>query len=203
MIRLSTLFWLLVVSTAGFAMFATKYQVQGLADQLARTVKQADDTERDIRVLDAEWAYLNRPDALAQMNQRLLSLVPIATKQLRASLTDIPMRPAPPPPPPPAPVETVAAEAPIAVAAATLPEAPPTDADPASMQPAEATARSPNLPARARPVESARPIVTVALDTRVAAQSVKPAPVKAAARWSLPRRAASLDELIAQIAETR
>ena len=77
-------------------MFAVKYEVQGLADQLARNVKQADDTERDIRVLDAEWAYLNRPDALAQMNQRFLSLAPIATKQLRTSLADIPMRPAPP-----------------------------------------------------------------------------------------------------------
>ena len=56
-----------------------------------------------IRVLDAEWAYLNRPDALAQMNQRFLSLTPIATKQLQTSLTDIPMRPAPPPQPAPAP----------------------------------------------------------------------------------------------------
>ena len=99
MIKLPTLFWLIVVATAGFAMFAVKYEVQALADQLARTAKQADDTERSIRALEAEWAYLNRPDALAQMNQRLLSLIPIATKQLRADVTDIPMRPVPPPPP--------------------------------------------------------------------------------------------------------
>ncbi len=99
MIKLSTLFWLVAVATAGFAMFAVKYEVQSLADEFARTAKQADDTERDIRVLDAEWAYLNRPDALAQMNQRFLSLGPIATKQLRTSLADVAMRPAPPPPP--------------------------------------------------------------------------------------------------------
>ena len=71
MIKLPSLFWLIVVATAGFAMFAVKYEVQALADQLARTVKQTDDTERDIRALEAEWAYLNRPDALAQLNQRL------------------------------------------------------------------------------------------------------------------------------------
>ena len=58
MIRLSTVFWLVVVSVTGFAMFAVKYQVLSLGDQLARTVKQADDTERDIRVLAAEWAYM-------------------------------------------------------------------------------------------------------------------------------------------------
>ena len=100
MIKLPTLFWLIVVMTAGFAMFAVKYEVQALADQLARTAKQTDDTERSIRALEAEWAYLNRPDALEQMNQQLLSLIPIATKQLRADVTDIPMRPVPPPPPP-------------------------------------------------------------------------------------------------------
>ena len=98
MIRLSALFWLILVSATGFAMFAVKYEVQALADQLAHTTRQADDAERDVRVLDADWAYLNRPDALAAMNQRYLSLQPIATKQLIASVADIPMRPTPPPP---------------------------------------------------------------------------------------------------------
>ncbi len=97
MIKLSALFWLLLVSATGFAMFAIKYEVQAVADQLAQTTKRADDAERDIRVFDAEWAYLNRPDALAQMNQRYLSLAPIATKQLIANIAEIPMRPAPPP----------------------------------------------------------------------------------------------------------
>jgi hypothetical protein len=196
MIRLSTLFWLVVVSTAGFAMFAVKYEVQALADGLARTVKQDDDTERDIRVLDAEWAYLNRPDALAQMNQRILSLVPIATKQLRTSLTDVPMRPAPPPPPPP-PAESVVADATLAPAPPAA--APPPDADVAPRRPAEVE----TPPARLRTADGTSRVVTVALDTHVASQSVKPVLVKAVARTTLPRRAASLDELIAQIAESR
>jgi hypothetical protein len=207
MIRLSTLFWLVVVSTAGFTMFAVKYEVQGLADELTRTGNQADDIERDIRVLDAEWAYLNRPDALAQMNQRLLSLAPIATKQLRTSLTDIPMRPAPPPPPPPAPIEpstgTVAGDAPVAVAVAAIPQASPPDAGAAPSHAATAAARSPTTLEQTPPAEGNRPVVTAALDPNVAVQSVKPAPVKAAVRSSLPHRAASLDELIAQIAESR
>jgi hypothetical protein len=201
MIRLSTLFWLVAVSTAGFAMFAVKYEVQALADELSRTAKQADDTERDIRVLDAEWAYLNRPDALAQMNQRLLSLVPIATKQLRATLTDIPMRPAPPPPPPPPPpAESVVADAPVAVVPPS--DGPPVNTEVAPIRPAEAEAQPPTPP-EVRTADSGSPVVTIALDTHIAAQPVKPALVRTAARTSPPRRAASLDELIAQIAESR
>jgi hypothetical protein len=214
MIRLSTLFWLVAVATAGFAMFAVKYEVQSLADELAHTVKQTDDTSRDIRVLDAEWAYLNRPDALAQMNQRFLSLVPIATKQLRANIADLPMRPAPPPPPAPTPapgpIETVSASRPAATAlpradgAASDDGAAPggdgliaVDAVVPSSQPAETEARPANPPA-----PSLRP-VRVALDTRVAGVAVRPVAVKAAARTALPRRPASLDALIAQISESR
>lgn len=205
MIRLSTLFWLIAVSTAGFAMFAVKYEVQSLADQLARTVKQADGTERDIRVLDAEWAYLNRPDVLAQLNQQLLSLTPIATKQLRTSLADIPMRPAPPPPP--APVQTVSADAPItvpttSVSATVAPAtpAPQPDGDAASSRTAQALVPT---PVQISPAGSAHAIVTVALDAPASAQSIKPAPVKAMARSNPPHRAASLNALIAQIVESR
>jgi hypothetical protein len=189
MIRLSTLFWLIVVSATGFAMFAVKYQVQALADELVQTTRKTAQAEHEVRVLDAEWAYLNRPDALAEMNQRYLSLVPIATKQLYASVTDIPMRPAPPPPPAP-PVETAAAAAPAA--AQTTP-------DPAASPPApsEATAASPAK-------DHAAPVVTAALDTRaVAPEPARPPAVKAAYRPRSVPRARSLDALIAQIVESR
>jgi hypothetical protein len=190
MIRLSALFWLVLVSATGFAMFAVKYEVQALADQFAQTTKRADDAERDIRVLDAEWAYLNRPDALAQMNQRYLSLAPIATKQLIASVAVIPMRP--PPPPPPAPVVAAAAVAEISPAQGVPPP---------SQQPS----------APSRPSERAVPVVPAALETREPAETRGAAPeparpllIKAAAHPSpMPPRVKSLDELIARIAENR
>lgn len=194
MIRLSTLFWLVVVSTAGFAMFAVKYQVQSLADELARTVQKTADAERDLRVLDAEWAYLNRPDALAQMNQRYLSLAPIATKQLRTSVDDIPMRPAPPAPP--TPVETVAAVAEIAVPAA-----------PAAMRESASGVNQPPAnpaPQPSSPAQSAAPVATAALERPVAAAELaRAAPTIRTVRPSPGRRAKSLDALIALIAENR
>jgi hypothetical protein len=91
----------------GFAMFAVKYGVQSLEDELNRTKRATTAEEHAIRIDEAEWAYLTRPEALDEMNRRHLSLGPIATKQLRIALSDIPLRTA----------------APLAVDAPTLPEA--------------------------------------------------------------------------------
>ncbi len=185
MIKLSALFWLVLVSATGFAMFAIKYQVQAVADELAQTTKRADDAERDIRVFDAEWAYLNRPDALAQMNQRYLSLAPIATKQLIANIGDIPMRPAPPPA-----VETAAAVA--------------ENSEPQNISPASNSPLAEPPPQGQPSTESGAPVLTVALETRnPTAEAARPAPTRAAARPNSANRAKSLDELIAQIAESR
>jgi cell division protein FtsL len=200
MIKLSALFWLILVSATGFAMFAVKYEVQSVADQLAQTTKRADDADRDIRVLDAEWAYLNRPDALAQMNQRYLSLTPIATKQLIANIGDIPLRPVPPP----------AVEHTVAVAESPPSQNPlPQSASPVSStvlaeQPAEGqtSVRQSSFPRRT--AERGAPVLTAALETRgPTSEPARPVLIKAAATSSSAHRAKSLDELIAQIAESR
>ena len=85
MIRLGTLFWLVLVSATGFAMFGVKYQVQALEDDLARTNRATAAEQHELRVLEAEWAYLTRPATLEAMNRQFLSLSPIATKQLHAT----------------------------------------------------------------------------------------------------------------------
>jgi hypothetical protein len=92
MIKLSTLFWLVLVSTIGFAMFAVKYGVQSLEDELNRTKRAIIAEQHAIRADEAEWAYLTRPETLDEMNRRHLSLGPISTKQLRTSIADIPLR---------------------------------------------------------------------------------------------------------------
>ncbi len=193
MIRLSTVFWLILVSATGFAMFAVKYEVQALADQLAHTTRQADDAERDVRVLDADWAYLNRPDALAALNQRYLSLLPIATKQLIPSVADIPMRPPPPPP-----VEAAA------VVAETMPQQGGSPA-PSGPVPAQSQASALQRPAISKPIaQSAAPEAAVAVQARAPApEPARPILIKAAARHNPAPRVRSLDALIAQIAESR
>jgi hypothetical protein len=165
MIKLGTLFWLVLVSTTGFAMYGVKYQVQALEDELARTKRATIAEEHEIRVLDAEWAYLTRPETLEEMNRRFQSLTPIETKQLHMSAADIPLRvPAPSPP-----VET----------------------------PADAAAEVP-------PPVSMLPVTPAVPEKPVAAPlAAKPAPVKVVAKPSIPHRAKSLDDLIAQIVASR
>jgi hypothetical protein len=102
--RLSTIFSLLLVAVTGFATFGVKYEVEGLLAELARLKSELAADHNQIRVLRAEWNYLNRPGTLAALNQRFLSLQPVTAGQLRTSIADIPMR---------------ATQRPVAVASAT------------------------------------------------------------------------------------
>ena len=199
MIRLGTLFWLVLVSATGFAMFGVKYQVQALEDDLARTNRATAAEEHELRVLDAEWAYLTRPETLEAMNRQFLSLGPIATKQLHATATDIPLRPPPPPAEPP-PVE------PPAVVAAAEP-APATSMPPSAPEGVPVQAPEPATPQTAAepPVtQSALRAMPALLEKpSTAPQLAKAVPVKAAAKPSPPRHAKSLDDLISQIMTSR
>jgi hypothetical protein len=202
MIRLGTLFWLVLVSATGFAMFGVKYQVQALEDELARTNRATAAEEHELRVLEAEWAYLTRPATLEAMNRQFLSLSPIATKQLHTTAADIPLRP--PPPAEPAPVEpsAVVAAAEPAPAASTPPSAPEGVPVPAPELPTPQAAAEPPV------TQSALRAMPALLEKPAAApQFAKAVPVKAAAKpsapASAPRRAKSLDDLIAQIMTSR
>jgi hypothetical protein len=201
MIRLGTLFWLVLVSATGFAMFGVKYQVQALEDELARTNRATATEEHELRVLEAEWAYLTRPATLEAMNRQFLSLSPIATKQLHATATDIPLRP-PPPEPPPLQVEApaVVAAAEPDPAASTTPSAP--EGVPVrTPEPAAQTTAEPPV------MQSALRAMPALLEKPAAPQLAKAVPAKAAAKpgppASPPRRAKSLDDLIAQIMTSR
>lgn len=195
MIRLRTLFWLVLVSATGFAMFGVKYQVQALEDEVARINRATAAEDHEIHVLDAEWAYLTRPETLEAVNRQFLSLVPISTKQLRTTVADIPMRP-PPAPPPPADAATLVASAdpaplqspPLSIAAGDTPPGP-------GPGPVDTEAEPPET-------KSALQAMPALLEKPAAApQPARPA--KAAARPGPPRRAKSLDDLIAQIMASR
>jgi hypothetical protein len=201
MIRLGTLFWLVLVSATGFAMFGVKYQVQSLEDELARTNRAAMAEEHEIRVLDAEWAYLTRPETLEAINRQYLSLAPISTKQLRTTVAEIPMRPVPPPPaavPTPDEAATV-----VAVA-----EPPPLPAPPASppdgMPPASSAPALLNAMPEPPPPQSAPQVMPASLEKPAGpSQFAKAVPVKAMLKPNAPRRAKSLDDLISQILASR
>src|SRR5439155_13863306 len=98
MIRIGALFWLVLVVAAGFVTFKVKYAVQDIEDELNRVRKHTIAEQQEIRVLTAEWTYLNQPERLAELNRRFLQLAPVGTKQLQQRIEDIPLRPPPAPP---------------------------------------------------------------------------------------------------------
>jgi hypothetical protein len=181
MMRLATLFWLVLVSAAGFAMFAVKYQVQSLEDELNRARKDTIAEEHAIRMDEVEWAYLTRPETLQELNQRHLSLMKIATTQLHTSLADIPLRPSSSPS---LPVdEAVAMAAPSAAPAIMA-------------SPPEQVAQAPVTPPETRQqVAAAGPLQ--------APEIIKPVAAKAVTKPAAPRRPKTLDDLIAQIVTSR
>jgi hypothetical protein len=96
MMRLSTLVWALLVGLSGYAMFQMKYEVAQLDDELAHLNRQIVTGRDQMRVLDAEWSFLNQPARLDQLAKRFLTLGPIGTDQI-GHVSQLPRRsPSPP-----------------------------------------------------------------------------------------------------------
>jgi len=91
MLRLSTWVWLSLVGVVGFAMFQVKYQVMQVEDELNRVNRLIDGDRAEMRVLDAEWSFLNRAAWLDDLRRRYLTLAPISGSQI-GSLDQIPFR---------------------------------------------------------------------------------------------------------------
>ena len=92
MTRLGVVFWGGLVLASGFATFNVKYAVQGIDEELVRVRRQTIAETQEIRVLTAEWAYLNQPDRLAELNRNFLQLAPMTTKQLQGRVDEIALR---------------------------------------------------------------------------------------------------------------
>ena len=111
MTRLGVVFWGGLVLASGFATFNVKYAVQGIDDELARVRRQTAAEQQEIRSLTAEWAYLNQPERLAELNRNFLQLTPMTAKQLQGRVEEIALRA-----PPAAVPETLFAATPPAAA---------------------------------------------------------------------------------------
>ena len=89
--RLSLPVWLVLVIAAGFCMFQIKFAVQELEHQLGQTNRDISRAQEQIRVLKAEWSYLNEPGRLSELNRRHLGLAPVSAKQME-NLAALPPR---------------------------------------------------------------------------------------------------------------
>lgn len=91
MIRLPTLVVMALIAAASALVFRTSYEVQALEDQLDALNRSIVMEQESIRVLRAEWAYLNQPSRLREMAEQYSVLAPVKPGQIISSLDEIPM----------------------------------------------------------------------------------------------------------------
>ncbi|MEM7441843.1 MAG: hypothetical protein AAF414_00800 [Pseudomonadota bacterium] len=90
MIRLHTIIWLSLIAVASAIVFHVSYQVQSLEDELAEINRSILFERESIQVLNAEWAYLTRPDRLRALIDAHTDLVALGPEQIIESVWDIP-----------------------------------------------------------------------------------------------------------------
>jgi hypothetical protein len=163
-----TLLWLFLAALSGGVLYHTSQQVTDGRQKLATINDDLRKEDETIRVLQAEWGYLNQPDRLEKLSKQYLDLAPLKGKQF-AKLGDIPEQPDAP-----AVAAAAAAIATTATTAATPPSTPAASADKAQ------TLASGTPPAKAetRPARVAKaPVVKI---RKPAAPPKRPAPVATA-----------------------
>lgn len=91
MIRLSTFILLGLIALASGVLFHISYEVQSLEDELTGLNRQITHQQDSIRVLHAEWAYLNQPSRLRTLADRLSTLEPVSPDQLILAAAELPL----------------------------------------------------------------------------------------------------------------
>lgn len=176
--------WLFCALVCGALLFKTS---QAVTDGRAKLDLITADTRREedsLRVLQAEWSYLNQPDRLEKLAAQYLKLAPMRGKQF-AEAQSLPLRPVPQEA---LPENTAADAAAIAAIAAGIESSAGT---PETTTGAGApTARPPRKPAELRQSASFKPAVKAAASAKTSAASAKPsaAPAKPAAPKPAPAR---------------
>ncbi|MDY0871136.1 cell division protein FtsL [Dongia rigui] len=93
MIRIGTIVWFVVLALLGVGLFQVKYAVQAKERELRKVNRQIAADRDAMRVLEAEWSYLNDPVRLADLTRRHTDLTPVMASQI-ATFDSLAPRPA-------------------------------------------------------------------------------------------------------------
>jgi cell division protein FtsL len=97
MIKLINAILVFAVLGAAFFMYSLEHSTRGLERQIVKLKSGIKDERETIKLLDAEWASLTRPDRLQKMAEEQLKLQPVkatqivSTADLGAKIPDAPV----------------------------------------------------------------------------------------------------------------
>lgn len=201
MIRVGTMIWLGLIGASSAFLFKTSYEVQSLQGELRGLNRSILREQDSIRVMHAEWAFLNQPSRLQALTDQFTKLRPIAPTQMLASAADLPM------PLPSLDGEPMAPPASLVAQVDALPSFGPVPLP--GHRPGEggillaAAAPMPVQIPAALPQPAAAPAQPVVAPVQVAAVEVRPAPVVAPAAVPAPARVATADVPIRPVVAPR
>ncbi|PZP86825.1 MAG: cell division protein FtsL [Azospirillum brasilense] len=81
--RLSTLISWVCVAIAAFGIYLVKYTVQDVQRDVVALKTELAQERESLHLLNAEWAYLNRPERLRELSDRHLALAPMDSRQIQ------------------------------------------------------------------------------------------------------------------------
>ncbi len=147
--RSFTLITLCVLTVVSYGLYNLKYEVEDLQEHANGLRAQMDDDRRAIKVLEAEWAFLSRPDRLQRLSSKFLVLQPTVAMQV-GGVADLRLRPMDglEAPAPVIDARERGAAAPVASAAVLSPLAP-------AAVPARTQGAAPVVPVAAAPADRA------------------------------------------------
>lgn len=90
-IKLSTLAAFLLATISGASLFWVSQQVQQLESEQRQLKEQIASEKEGLRVLDAEWDYLNRPERIEALAARYLNtMTPVSPENLLVDAKAVP-----------------------------------------------------------------------------------------------------------------
>jgi hypothetical protein len=81
-IRVSTIAWLVFIAAAVYGLYTVKYRVLALQREIASVEQELKQEQQNLHVVNAEWAYLTRPDRLQKLVAANTKLMPVQGVQV-------------------------------------------------------------------------------------------------------------------------
>lgn len=80
--KIANLAWMGGFALAAFGLYLVKYSVQDVQQEVSQLQAQLRHENESIHLLNAEWAYLNRPERLQKLAQAHVAVQPLSSVQI-------------------------------------------------------------------------------------------------------------------------